>query len=237
MPPAADGSRLPLPAASPISHLALRCQSARHWPAPSAGVSALPSTVAQALADLLPVLICGEASAERAFEYLLLRVRSVLDPALSRALATIADDERHHGEWLDALRAQLPKPRSEQPGRRALRFLLSLATDDPALHLARVAALDAAVCRVLAVIDARDQPLAAMPTLAAVFRDIRRDEGRHVRIARRTALALGMDARAMAQERAAVTTAFAALLADQADALAALGVDRARLHRRITISA
>ncbi|WP_293374139.1 hypothetical protein [Nevskia sp.] len=231
MPPAADGSRVLRP--STLDRLALRCQTARHWPLPAGADSTLPPAAAQALADLLPVLICGEASAERAFEHLLLRLESRVDPSLSAALAGVAADEQRHGDWLDALRAALPAPTSDQPGRRALRFLLGLVCDDPALHLARVAALDAAVCRVLAEVGAAGRPIAAAPELAQVFRDIRRDEGRHVRIARRAALALGLDVAVMTRERLAVTAAFAALLSEQAAAFAALGVDPARLEQRI----
>lgn len=217
--------------------LALRCQSARHWPAPSDRDCALPPVAAQALADLLPVLICGEASAERAFEQLLRRLESEVEPALAAALASVAEDEQRHGDWLDALRATLPAPASDQPGRRALRFLLGLVIDDPALHLARVAALDAAVCRVLAEVGAAGRPIAAASALAQVFRDIRRDEGRHVRIARRAAHALGVDSAVMSRERHAVTAAFAGLIVEQRSAFAALGVDAVRLARRIALPA
>ena len=233
MPPAADGGRIARPSPTAIDKLALRCQAARHWPMLTAGHAVLPPAAAQALADLLPVLICGEASAERAFEQLLLRLESRVEPALGAALASVAVDEQRHGEWLDALRAQLPAPTSDLPGRRTLRFLLGLACDDPALHLARVAALDAAVCRVLAEIGTAGRPVADAPALAAVFRDIRRDEGRHVRIARRAAQALGIGIAELGCERQAVTRAFSALLAEQAAAFRALGVDPLRLEQRI----
>lgn len=192
----------------------------------------LTAAAAQGLADLLPTLLCGEASAERVFDEAAAQMKARRDAAFAAALRAIAADEGRHERWLEALRRRLPPPQSRVVARRAARFLRGLASPDLACHLSRVAALDAGVCLVLAAVTARGTPLAAEAEIADIFTRIRRDEGRHVRISRRAAAVLGYAAEAAAAERRAVLDGFADLLAPQAAAFAAIGVDYALLRQR-----
>lgn len=209
------------------------CFSARRGSQPAhAARLALSDEAAQALADLLPILMCGEASAEWVFEAVAAALTDGANANLAAALQGIAEDEQRHGLWLSQLKAGLPPPSARGTTRRAAHFLRTLASDDLAIHLSRVAALDAGVCVVLAEVCARGTPIAANPALLNVFSRIRRDEGRHVRISRRCAAALGVSSVTELVERRAVLAGFAALLAPKAATFAAIGVDMSRLHRR-----
>ncbi|MCK9194473.1 MAG: hypothetical protein M0P19_11430 [Nevskia sp.] len=217
--------------------LAGACLAARRWePQITEERLGLSESAAQGLADVLPVLICGEASAELVFRAVESELPDDFDPDLAAALNSIADDEHRHGIWLDTVRAQLPSPSSRSTARHAARFLRQLACQDLGLHLTRVAALDAGVCMILAEVCARQTPIAASPPLLSLFTRIRRDEGRHVRISRRGAAALGADPSAQADERKRVLAALAALLVPQGPSLAAIGVDINRLQRRFELT-
>lgn len=194
----------------------------------------LPDAAAQALAELLPVLICGEASAETVFADAAEVFSARGDAALATALAGIAGDEKRHAEWLAYLRAGLPAQGTTGAARAVTRFLRVLHADDLALHLARVAALDAAVCLVLARACARTAPLAAHPVPLGIFNRIRKDEGRHVRISRRCAHALSLSPGAAAQAQREVHAQFAELLLPWSDSLETLGIDPAWLRQRFT---
>lgn len=186
---------------------------------------------AQALADLLPILLCGEESAELVFAGA--ADDSALDATLKDLLRSVAADERGHGAALARLRAMLPPPRSRGPARRAAHFLRRLASPDLGTHLARVAALDAGVCRVLGDICLRGTLVARNPTLARVFNRIRNDEARHVRIGRQCAKALGITELERRAEQARVMAAFAELLALSSSSFEDLGVNPRRLLARI----
>lgn len=186
---------------------------------------ALPPLVAQALADLLPILLCGEESAEFAFANLALHLPASQKLAFQTQLISIAKDENCHGQLLDALRKMLPAPRDRSSARKAVRFLRSLASADLSLHLIRIAAVDAGLCQILAEVCHRDRPVTTLPNIHAVFQRIRRDEGRHVRISRRCAKALGLASSIELCERRLVLQNFAALLAPKAESFAMLGVD------------
>jgi len=68
-----------------------------------------------------------------------------------------------------------------------LRFYHGIARADIGLHLASIAALDSAVCLILAALLEPDRVLAQEPTANAIFRRIHRDEAGHVRLSRRIA--------------------------------------------------
>jgi hypothetical protein len=213
---------------------AAACLASRRWQAPESGsMVAMSAAAAQALADLMPLLLCGEESAEFVFAAAVPELPRNIDPALPLELARIADDERRHGVYLSALRNRLPPPADVGATRRATRFLRKLATTDLGLHLARVAALDAGFCQVLAEICRPGTEIAKVPELVDIFRRIRSDEGRHVRVSRRCAAALGVSPRTEHEERRWVLHEFATLLTAAAPAFAAVGADMERLLGRL----
>lgn len=210
------------------------CLATRHWmPFVAAEPLEMPTASAQALANFMPLLLCGEVSAECVFTQAAQRLPVDIAPRLKQALLQIADDEKRHGELLLAVRSMLPSPAERQMARRAAHFLRRLATDDLGLQMARLAALDAGFCLVLAALCRPGTQIAALPALRSVFDAIRCDEGRHVRVSRDCADALGISAVQEATARRQVLNQFAALLAGLSTELSILGLDSARLLNRL----
>jgi len=156
----------------------------------------LDDATAQALADVLPLLGCAEEAATLAFGRLANGAprdpgRGALDVEAS-ALHAIEAEERVHDELLRSLGAALPV----SPGGAALRasarrFHLQLATRERTTHLARIAAVDAAVCTILSRLMSPHAALAQDPELVRLFERIRRDEARHVAVTRNLVTAHG----------------------------------------------
>lgn len=141
------------------------------------------------LANALPFLACGEESAAHTFSgRLVKRVASE-----SRAsLLSIAQDELRHAAWLARLQLALPPPESHVSTSASADFFRRLVTRDAGLHFARVAALDLAVCRLLALITHRRAALRAAPDIRDGLTRIARDEAKHVQVASAMARSLGI---------------------------------------------
>src|SRR5882724_2772267 len=107
------------------------CYRSRRWPAPArTSALALPAAAAQGLSNLLPILLCGEESAELAFTDAAEAVSGVLLSRVREILQGIAEDERRHGVYLSALRSHLPSPNEPRQARGAVSFLRKLATSE-----------------------------------------------------------------------------------------------------------
>jgi len=180
----------------------------------------LPLAAAHALADALPFLQCGEESAVHAFGR---RLAGAAGSAEQAALGAIAADEQRHADWLEALTAALPAPAAAPDAASMAGFFRRLLTRDPALHFARIAALDLAVCAILRPLAAPRGALAAAPEVVAGLAAIRRDEARHVRVARHCAGTLGFEPARQRAVDLATRTELAGLLAPVHASLAALG--------------
>lgn len=152
----------------------------------------LPTRHAEALAELLPALLCGEESAALVFDHY--AQSAALPPAARRALERIGADEERHAIWLQRLRLGLPEPpKAVRDDLAVRRFYLSIGEREPARHLLRIAALDSAVCVLLGTLRCRHSPVAADEVLARVLARIHRDEARHVAVASRLARQLAGD--------------------------------------------
>jgi hypothetical protein len=185
---------------------------------------------AEALSELLQVFACGEESASLAFARL---GDSSLEDAACRALARVADEELIHERLLRGLRVALPPPAPDRELRRALvRFYHGIAQADRGLHLASIAALDSAVCMILAALLEPDRVLAREPAASAIFRRIHRDEAGHVRLSRRIAAELVQgDVIGTVAETARL--GLVGVLVQRGAAFESLGVDAERLFMRI----
>jgi len=186
-------------------------------PAPT-DAHALDAATGQALADVLPFLLCGEESAVHAFGR-----RLAGHVGRAAALAGIADDEARHAAWLEVLSAALPAPTRTPDVVQMTGFFRRLLTRDAARHFAQIAALDLAVCEILRPLVAPGGALTAAPSVIDGLRAIRQDEARHVRVARDCARELGLEA---AQQRALETSvreSLAQLLAPVQSSLRRLG--------------
>ncbi len=193
--------------------------------------TALADRPAEALAVLLPMLGCGEEAAAMAFDGLATELADT--PVLQAALQAIAAEERIHDLIIQQLEATLPPPvGSKAMLAAARRFHVRLSSGGMALHLARIAALDSAVCSVLSGLLRNGRPLGRDPVTRAALHRIYRDEARHVRVSRNLAMSFGvtrqvMDAAVEARESLANVLA----LADAA--FETLTVDPAVLNRTV----
>ena len=186
---------------------------------------------AQALANLLPLLGCGEEAAAVAFHRL--ANQDTFAQATQTALRVIGDEEHVHDGWLSDLACALPAAENASEIRLAAgRFHLSLATGGPMLHLARIAAIDGAVCTMLSRLTAPRARLSADAGVAHLLRHIRNDEARHVAVARGIAL-LAPDLASLHEAGAKARSALAMLIAPGAEAFDQLGVDPDRLIRDV----
>lgn len=160
------------------------------WVTQSLSCGSLPSQHCQYLANALPFLACGEESAIHAFSSSLLKH---LNENQRAEMARIAEDELRHADWLERLRISLPQPNQHLPNKQLTRFFKRLLTRNTALHFARVAALDSAVCKLLAPLLRVDSALYChAPEVHSGLVSILRDEARHVKAARKMAINFGL---------------------------------------------
>jgi hypothetical protein len=194
-------------------------------------LSELAEPQIEALGRLLPALLCGEESSFHVFWREAGRLTDVL---LYRSLALarrIAAEELEHEQLLRDLCNCCPGPNDLASIRlRARRFFLGMASRDLALHFARIAALDSAVCVILAAVR---KPLARACVVVETFNRIRGDEARHVRFSRDHAYELGADKSLFADTAARVRGQLVALLYPLASSFEDLGLDTDNLFRRV----
>ena len=196
-------------------------------------LSELSETQVTALGQLLPSLLCGEESAFQVFWREGHRASNV-QISRSEALANqIALEELEHERLLQDLRSCCPVPSDVASTLlRTRRFFLRMASRDPAVHFARVAALDSAVCIVLSMLA---KPLSRATALIEIFNRIRSDEARHVRFSRRHSYELGADTSLLANTAAQIRDELVALLYPLGNSFEDLGLDADHLFRRVNM--
>lgn len=157
----------------------------------SVNCQGLTAAQRQDLADVLPYLACGEVSAVHAFSG---RLWHQVPSAARTTLMTIAQDEWGHARLIEALQQVLPPPQCLPKAARLRMFFRRMESDQPAEHLAQVAALDRAVCQWLHPMLRPGRAISRAPDLHRALCALRQDEARHVRMARNMAQQLGMPA-------------------------------------------
>lgn len=182
---------------------------------------------ADAVAALLPILMCGEESAILTFDAL-----SNAHSSAALALATIAREEQVHELLLRRLKRALPDTATTSVRRDVRHFFIHLADRETGLHCARIVALDSALCMLFGALRAKGNPLANETTITPILAHIHADEARHVRVASQIAAALTNTTRA---QTAAMEAREQLLLILQLrfDSLDCLGVDPSKLSRRL----
>jgi hypothetical protein len=215
--------------ASPVRHACFAVTGARSRPMTMK--VQLGTRHCEALAELLPVLLCGEESAVLTFGGYVGSAQ--LQVAARREFCAIQSDEERHTTWLQRLKLALPAARSD-PGllRQVRRFFAAVREPQLGPHLARIAALDSAACVVLGALRRRGSAIRTDRTLANMFAQIHQDEVRHVAIAHHYARLLcdAADLRSLAADTRAGLTS---LLARRADALEQLEVCPDALLQRL----
>ncbi len=189
----------------------------------------LSDTHAIALARLIPLLGCGEEAAALAFDGL---SRTADKGGVeARALDVIAAEECEHGRLMHGLSSALPPVAGQAALLRAARkFHICLGQGGYNLHLARIAALDAAVCNILSRLLRKGAPLSKDKTVYTTLSRIRRDEARHVALSRTLAVASGNIGRAR-DVGAAARESLAKIMLQEGGAFETLGVDPDALER------
>lgn len=183
----------------------------------------------EALARLIPMLLCGEQSAQFVFNGHAAQIRQGESIEVQRALRRIEAEEAVHERALQTLASILPPPDDlHRLKRRAQRFYTGLGQGVTlAEHFARIEALDSGVCRIMQALVLGDWGSA--PALPLMFDAIKRDEARHVGISRSYALNLGIDPRTREHQRRHIADQLVAYLGTEAAAFEPLGVDADRL--------
>ena len=187
----------------------------------------------EALACLIPALLCGEQSAQQVFHAQAKQVRNGEFGRMAAALTWIEQEEDAHERVLQGLAERVTRPRDlHRRKRRAQRFYASLARDvSMAEHFARIEALDSCVCTIMHSLaraqSRRDHPLSHL------FDSIKDDEARHVGISRRYATALGIESPGRLAQRRLLGNAIVDFLAPEADNFESMGVDPDRLFQRL----
>lgn len=189
----------------------------------------LPGHLATAFATLLGFLLCGEESATHAFGDSLVRSSTDVERA---ALTAIANDEAVHAGLIDQWLARLPDAPSDLDLVASRRFFKRLQSRDRALHFARIAALDASVCRMLSQLI-RSTAFARCPGLVAGLARIRSDEARHVSVSRSLALRHGMSRKALCDVAADIDAQLAVLMAPAEPAMRMLTGSTFRLSHGV----
>jgi len=194
-------------------------------------LSELSEIQVSALGQLLPSLLCGEESAFQVFWREGHRVSNV-QISRSAALANqIALEELEHERLLQGLRGYCPVPNDVASTiLRTRQFFLRMASRDPAVHFARVAALDSGLCVLLSALV---KPLSRAATLIEIFNRIRSDEARHVRFSRQHSYELGADTSLLANSAVRVRGELVDLLYPLGESFEDLGVDADHLFRRV----
>lgn len=193
----------------------------------------------EAFSRLLPLLACGEESAIHVFsnaakENLPPQGGEDVKAELSAlTLMNIAKDEMQHEAWLAAWRSRLPDCLDHTTRRQARKFFAGLDSRTPATHFARIAALDSAVCQILASLLGVKAALTQVAEIKSTFDKIRRDEARHVRISRNYACAWGATPEQIRAEWLEVRGALVTLLETVAPELAILGAHPEHLFKKL----
>ncbi len=200
---------------------------------PESVLAGLRSTEAEALAQLLPCLMCGEESAVFVFY----RAGRRTDNATSVArelLMQIASEEAVHEAMLSRLRMQLPVASNfEELRERSRQFFLQMSSKDPKTHFARIAALDSAVCKIMAALCGRNAHIRNCKIVHRIATKIRSDEAKHVRVSRQFIVDLGFPVSTLRDFNEIVSTDLVTLLSPIGSAFERLGVDSDRLFCRI----
>ncbi len=204
---------------------------AKHVRAPRPVAHRLPDTVAEALAEAMQVLCCGEESAVLAFRGLTRHPR--LHQEATHCLKRMARDEMLHDCLLRDLRLSLPTARHDAQLIGALKhFYQALASQDVRHHLMQICALDSGACLIFAALRQAGTPVGNDAAVHAVVASIHKDEARHVVSSRaivKTLVAERDFTSCMLETRARL----AALLLQRGAAFETLHVDPDRLKRRL----
>lgn len=183
-----------------------------------------------ALARVIPLLLCGEQSASFVFGQENERLSA--ENVHLADLKQIEQDELIHERGLQFLHERLPLPEDLNRIKRQSQIFygaISKQTNNLATHFLLISELDACVCKVLNHVGSSSLKNTAIGEL---FTLIKKDEARHVLIAKRHAQTLG----AASTNEYSVGSSLVELLQTQHQAFLTLQIDAEELYRQILIT-
>ena len=188
----------------------------------------------EALARLMPFLLCGEQSAIQVFGAEVDRLRESGWSKSVDLLKDIESDEYGHEMALRTLSQLLMQPADlGSIKRQAQHFYLKLGnTAGMTEHFARVAQLDACACIIMNEISNSD--LGQNSPVSQLLNRIKKDEARHVNISKKHFLHLGGVESTLKENGHEISEKLVALLRTEADSFESLGVDSDQLFRKLT---
>ena len=186
-----------------------------------------------ALARLVPALLCGEQSAMKLFQ---IEGGQLTRQALHVSMALlcgIEHDEAAHEASLQVLRAKLPPAHDEHAiRRRSQAYFAGLGrAGSVAHHFGQVAQLDSAVCAIMW--HMQQSAVGGSSMIGRLVERIRHDEARHVSISRRHACALGLSRDDYSRVGELVRGGLTRMLENVADSFEDIGIDAGLLFARI----
>mgnify|MGYP000855428021 CR=1 FL=1 len=190
----------------------------------------------QALASLIPLLLCGEQSAQLVFSNEITRLKNNTNDDYQQAiiaLSKIEAEENAHELALQSVLERLPKAKDlSKIKRRAQVFYASLGqANTVAEHFILIRKLDSYVAIIMSYM-ARSQ-LGSEHLVSQLFSHIKSDEAGHVSIARKHIIKLGGELNQTTLLIDSLSTRLCSLLSPQKAAFKDLGVDIERLLEQI----
>lgn len=194
---------------------------------------AITSSQEEALARLLPALLCGEQSAIAVFHAEALRLSQAARSASLAVFSAIEADEYAHEASLQTLANTLPTAADGTAIRRRSQLFFGRLgrIESVAHHFAQVAQLDSATCAVMWYLQ--HSSVGGDSMLGTLAERIKRDEARHVSISRKYAFALGIARNEYRTLGQAIRADLTCLLRHVADSFDAIGIDPDRLFDKI----
>ena len=193
----------------------------------------ISSAEQDALARVVPLLVCGEQSAISVFGGAANQHATGPARQLKTAFMQIEFDESGHEAAWQHLFAVLPQPRDlHRLKRRAQLFFTRLGRSESiGHHFAQVAQLDSVVGVMMWFLER--STIARDDRIRTLANQIKRDEARHVSVSRRYAGALGIRRDEFSDLGKRIRTDITSLLLPVGDALETIGVDADAMFSRI----
>lgn len=179
----------------------------------------------EALARLIPLLLCGEQSAIHVFGEEIERLQGSPWSNSVSLLKEIETDEYTHEQALQTVSSVLMEPVDiHSIKRKARHFYLGLgATSGMIEHFARISELDTCVCIIMNAIT--HSALGSRHLITQLFERIKQDEARHVYVCRKHYTLLGGERSLLKQGKSSVSKKLVSLLKTEANSFEMLGVD------------
>ena len=188
----------------------------------------------EAMARLLPLLLCGEQSAIQVFGCEAQRLQGDRWQDSIALLSAIETDEYGHEQALQDVSARLMVPEDlHRIKRRAQLFYISISKaaglDN---HFANISQLDACVALLMHAVA--NSSLGRSHGIAQLFKRIKQDEARHVAVSRQHFLKLDGDKNVFSQSRKTISHSLVELLSSEAQSFDNLGIDPNQLFTTLT---